>query len=356
MRIGRLPLLALLKVLSPAIAGSKNQVPELCCVWFDGEYASAFNDVVGVRIKFPTEFTGGLLGEKLIGVLDRSQSKEIDLEIDGEDARLSIGAARIKLTHRPIEDWFWKPEIPDGDAFDAPAEFRDVVGRLLMSVGAASVLNPEQRGVTVVQNGKAADLYSTDAVTLSHAKIDTGKGGLVESGARVILPTPFCELLRAVKSKAEIVLDDNAVYCLTTVDLGADGEESTAKNEMLIFAKLVESDETIKFDEVVKEHVVGSEFVNIPEQLKLRAERAMVLLGEQAVELEVADGQLYLYADTPYGEVDDVVKFAGHPDIKVKVDLEKVHRALDQCDKMTIGKSALVMTGEGGFLHIIATK
>lgn len=353
MKINRTELLGLLKMLTPALANSKNQVQELAQIWFSGEHMSAFNDVLGIRIAFATEFTGGVLGEKLIGVLERSRAKEIDLGLDGDDALLKIGAARIKLTRRPIEDWFWQPEIPEGDGYIATKTFREAIDAALLSVGTSNTLNPEQRGITIIQNGKAADLYSTDAVSMSWVTMDTSKQPLFDHSDRLIMPTLFCEQIKSLKGDAELRFDENAVYCLTAVDPSGKKE---SLHDVLVFSKLIEDENPVAFDDVVKQHVNGEEGVEIPTQMKLRAERAMVLLGNQPVELEIADKNLYLYAQTPYGEVDDVLKIGDHPEIKVKIDVSLLVRAFDSCDRMRVAKNGVVMTGPKGFTHIVATK
>ncbi len=350
MKISRLGLLGLLKALGPAIAGSKNQLPELSCVWFSGSHASAFNDVLGIRVAFATEFTGGVLGEKLLGVLERSRAKEVDVVIEGEDALLKIGAARIKLTRRPIEDWFWKPEVPEDAGYAVTKPFRDAIDLLLLSVGSASVLNPEQRGITVIQNGKVADLYSTDAVSLSWTQVDTSKQKVFDHSSRLILPTTFCEQVKSLKNDAELRFDENAVYCLTKFGEGDDQAEA------LIFSRLVEDDNPVPFEDVVKQHVTDDKGVEVPTQLKLRASRAMVLLGDQPVQIEVEDNHLYLFAQTAFGEVDDVLKVGNHPNVKIKIDMALLHRALDGRERMTIAEHGVVMTGPESFVHIISVK
>lgn len=353
MKINRQELVGLLKTLTPAVGDAKNAVQELSHVWFDGKYVSAFNDVLGIRIEFPTDFTGGMIGDKLIGVLDRSQAKDVDVGIDGDDVLLQIGRARIKLTRRPIEDWFWTPEIPETDGYAVTSEFREAIDLALMSVGAAKVLNPEQRGITIVQNGEAADLYSTDAVSLSWVKVKTGNKPITTSGDRLILPTLFCEQVSAAKGRSELRFDDNAVYCLTRL---GESKESDKHREMVVFSRLVEEDEPVSFEGVVSQHVTENAGVEVPPQLKMRAERAMVLLDEQPLEIEVDDGNLYLYAQTPYGEIDDMLKLPGHANVKAKLDVSLLHRALDGRERLSISRSAVVVTGPSNFVHIIACK
>lgn len=364
MKLGRAELLGLLKALNPAVASSRNQLLELAHIWFSGTHVSAFDDLLGIKIEFETEFTGGVLGEKLIGVLERSRARDVDIGLDGDDLLMKIGAARIKLTRRPIEDWFWNPEIPKEDGFTITKSFQQAVDMALLSVGASNVLNPEQRGITIIQNGKAADLYSTDAVSLSWVQVDTTKQPVFNHSNRLIIPTPFCQQVKSLKGEAELRFDENAVYCLTSITLvegsKKEGEERKAVvAEALIFSKLVEDDNPVEFERLVKQFTGGDVelAIEVPGQLKLRAERAMVLLGDQPAELSVEEGHLYLYAQTPYGEVDDVLKIEStHPDVKAKIDVALLARALDVCTKISITKQSLVLTGPNNLVHVVACK
>jgi hypothetical protein len=207
-KFNRLELLRILRALSPALGNSRD--PILSRVWFDGEHVSAFNDMLGIKIVFPTEFTGGVLGEKLIGVLQRSRARTVYIRGDGDDALIKIGNARITLSRQPIDDWLWKPEVPKRPRFPVTIALRDAIAATLLTVGSANVLNPEQRGITIIQNGKAADLYSTDAVSMSWVRIDSK---VCESGTRLILPTPFCERLTSLKSDAELRFNSHEERC-----------------------------------------------------------------------------------------------------------------------------------------------
>jgi hypothetical protein len=348
-KIDRTLLLGLLKAVSPALAGSKNQVQELSNVWFSGDSVSAFNDLLGIRISLRTEFSGGIMGSKIIGVLDNSRARQVDITGTGEEALLKIGAARIKLTRRPIEDWFWEPEVPEAQGYRVGREFREVISLLLMSVGSANVVNPEQRGITVIQNGLAADLYSTDAVTMSWVKFATEQK-IVDTADRIILPTPFCECLVALKHDAELRFDENAVYCLTKLVIGEE------QFDMMIFSKLVDDENPVPFERVVKDCLGDDQKFEVPSRLKMCTDRAMVLLENEPAELEIKDGYLLLYAQTPHGEVDDAIKIGDCGEVSIKIDVALLRRALEGREQMSVSKHCIVLTGPGDFTHIIATK
>lgn len=351
MKVNRMEFLSLLKALSPAIANERNAVRELSHIWMDGIHISAFNDLLGIQIDFPTDFTGGVLGEKLIGIIERSQADTVDVNVDNDAMLLKIGRANIKLECRPIEDWFWKPQVPEEPGYAVTQKFREAVELLLISVGSSNVENPEQRGITVIQDKTGADLYSTDAVTLSWFRIDTGNKPVVVVGTRLIMPTVFTEQLIKL-GEAELCFDENAVYCLTEIE--PTGEKGN-RYDMLVFSKLVADENPVSFTDVVNQHVTDYEGVAVPAALKAQIERAMVLLTEEPLNVEVKDNDLHLYAQTPYGTIDDHLELS-HPNVKAKLDAALLNRALEGRELIVLSTEAVVLRGPGAFLHIVAAK
>lgn len=370
MIVNRNELLAALKIAAPALAGAKNQVLELSHFWFDGTHLSAYDDLIGVKLDFPTEFKGGVLGDKLIGVLECCSDKEVEMtrEDDG-NLMLTAGGAMITFALRPIEDWFWHPEPPEkAESYRLTKEFIQAVELTLLSVGSAKILNPEQRGITIIQNGDvSADLYSTDATAISWMQVPLAKGERVLSPEmdRCIVPTQFCEILtKNAKPNSEILFDENSVYLYEVIKLG-EGEDRDA--QVLFFSKLVEDETPLPFEDVVQGYIKGKGSFPIPGLFKQAIDRSLVMLeAEQPADLRVGKGEtkktadrnyLYLYAETPHGVVDDAVEIKGeHPHIKVRVDSSLIKRGLDGRETMTVTDECLVMTGPKGFIHIVATK
>src|SRR6266446_7416930 len=148
MKINRQIFLGALKLASVALSNNKNQVEELNHFWFDGNHLSAFDDVLGVRVSFETEFKGGVKGDVLLGILENSRAKDVTIEQDDDknllikvnnhkskDESIKVGAARVKLALRPIEDWFWKPGLPVDIGYNITDEFLKGVDLTLLSVG-----------------------------------------------------------------------------------------------------------------------------------------------------------------------------------------------------------------------------
>src|SRR5579863_1775696 len=128
MKISRTNLLATLKLASPALASNKNQVLELSHFWLDGEFLSAYDDVIGIRVGCKSDVEGGVPGDKVVGVLENSRARDVTLEVaKGGNMLLKAGSAHITLAMRPIKDWFWHPEVPDRDGFVITEEFQRAI-------------------------------------------------------------------------------------------------------------------------------------------------------------------------------------------------------------------------------------
>lgn len=360
MKINRAALLSALKFASPALAGDKNAVEELSHFWFDGKYLSAYDDLIGVRLEFPTEFTGGVRGDKLVGVLENSRALTVTLEPEDDgNLVLKAGSAIITLALRPIEDWFWTPQLPDEDGYRVDKDFLSAISLALMSVGSTKIMNPEQRGVTVIEQDGDVDFYSTDSLAISWMRVPSNNGRVLGQGmSRCILPTQFCELFtKTMKAGAQVIFDESAVYAFDTVKLGTEKNEQEA--QMMLFSKLVDDENPLPFERVVQDYISAKGSFLIPKRLRMSVDRALVMLESgQATDLSVKDGSLLLYAKTDHGIVDDELELEkfNHPDIKIRIDFGLLKRALDGREKMTVTNECLIMTGPTGFYHIVASK
>lgn len=338
----------MLKVLGQAVASSRNPLQELSNIWFSGDSAIAYNDMIGIKIAFETDFRGGIAGDKIIGVLENSGADQVDIGVEEADLLIKMGRRSIRLLRQPYDDWFWDPKTPDQRGFAVDKSFRDAIGCVLVSVGASSVINPEQRGVTIVQDGGVADLYATDAVTLSWMEVD---GAILDKGKRVILPTEFCEILRSLRETAELCfVEDEGVYCLTKIDVGG------RPHDAMFFSKLVPDDNPVNFRRVVDDCVRGDKGFKVPSALQECVDCALVIMDDLAADFGVKDGALTLYAATSHGEVNESIDIGDYKDISVKLDVRLMKRALAGRERISISDSCIVLTGPAGFTHIMSTK
>ena len=363
MKINRIELLSILKTAAPALSSNKNLVEVMAYFWFDGKTVSAYDDMIGIQVDFEQgEFTGGLQGDKLLGLLENSLAVNVIITVEDKNI-LRVKAAKtvVDFPLKPIEDWIWNPELPDTKPYKVTEEFLNMISLLLLSVGNGKVMNPEQRGITVVPGKGHSDFYSTDALTLSWMRL---KGTVVSD--RVVLATPFCEQIKSsvsVGSKLYVDSTDEGggVYCECSVEIAKDVTVS-----VLLFGRLIldENPESHDFEAAIRENPITDTAFNVPSKLKGALDRALVFIrAEKMMTIGVGpkikgDGEMVYLKSAPEDEIDfnDYVDLDSteHPDISAKVEPQLLRRALDGREKMAVTDSTIILSGPGDFIHIIS--
>src|SRR5260370_904174 len=104
--------LEVLETTKPALS-TKELIEELLHFWSDGKFITAYNDQsLGIQVPFESEFKGGIRGTIILGMLEHSRAKQIEMEIPEEgEATIKCGRARIKLPLLPPERAIF--ELPD---------------------------------------------------------------------------------------------------------------------------------------------------------------------------------------------------------------------------------------------------
>lgn len=362
MKLPRTALLSALRAAKPALAEGTNQLEALSHFWFDGELVSAFDGTLGIQVKLKTDFKGGVLGAKLLSVLEKSESTDISLTKSDDDNLVLSGESgdelfeQIKFALRPITEWFWAPPVPQVPEVKLDDDFIKAVRSLLFSVGSGKVLSPKERGLTFVQYEDALDMYSTDLHTLSWVTVEPGQPVLTADN-RAVVPTLFCEQLSKFKENARLRIDTMGAYL--EGDIKVDEEETTS---VVMYVTLIEEDAPLQVEIITEKFDAAEDKFDIPARMRSSLDQAVVLIGDgQPLEVNVGDnkkgGYLKFLAQSPFGHFDDEIPYEGeHPRIKVKVDASLLRRGIEGRKKLSVTKSCVVTTGPGNFVHIIATK
>jgi len=365
MRVTRSLLLAVTELASPALGTAKNLVPGLSHFWFDGDTLTAFNDILGIRVAFLSDFTGGVEGERLLGILKNSTAKNVTLEARTERRRevlsVEIGSVVVTLPLRPVTESLFHEQFPDDIQRECLVDkpFIDKIKLVMLSCGNKKLASPAERGVTIIQGKSHVDAYATDEVTVSWVRLDNCA---VMLPGRVIWPRDFCDyLVRYFGDGTRVFVTEDAVWCQTAKD--SDGYNVT------VYARLIEDNTPSDFAAFVGRYkdAVAVAF-KIPGDLSKALLRAEAMLPEKAsVELEVTevtgdDGDvrvLRLYSDTATGVFDDMVELdgaAGHAELRVLADVKLIRRALSGRTSLAITGGCVVLTGPEGFFHFIANQ
>jgi DNA polymerase III sliding clamp (beta) subunit (PCNA family) len=350
MNFQRKELLDTLNIVKPGLA-SKDLVEELTCNWFQGDTLYAYNDLIGIQIPFKTDFTGGLRGSLLLGLLDKSRAKEVSISPLNDGNEMLLKAANTRLTLALLEQnrALWEvPEFDKSKSFVIGKDFLLALENVLISIGGDTSI-PDQLGVTLLATNDTLDLFTTDNSTISWYRLPKPKGYNVE---RVIIPAIFCEqLLRLCKDGAYLVVTDEAVMAQNSKGI-------------FLFSRLIESQRPLDLADIVASSLPETyeeNLITVPSRLKLAIERVNIVLENhvgQPADFYIEEGSnfLRLYAKTDNGEIKDSMKLdQEHSIVRISVDPTLVKRALNGRTQFLLTDNCFVLAGPGEFIHLIST-
>jgi len=363
MKLRRKALLSALRAVRPALAEGTNQLEALSHVWFDGETVSAFDGSLGIQVALKTDFKGGVLGDKMLSIVDKSEATEFELTEGPDENLIMVGrnekeeTEQVKFALRSITEWFWAPPDIDVPVFELGEGFIDGVKSLMFSVGTSKESIPKERGVTIIQSNKSIDMCSTDRQTLSWVVLNTDHPVLTQSRS-VIIPTLFCEQLTKFKEGSRLMVD--TMTANLTGEIKLDDTESATVS---MYGKLVEEDEPMELNTIAENfEVETAERIAIPSRMRSSLDQAVVLVGPgQALDMRVGadkEGNYITFAaHSPYGEFDDVIWFSGdHRKVKLKVDAALLRRGIEGRKELSVSERGIVATGPDNFVHVVVAK
>jgi len=352
--IDRKTLAAITNMVRPALA-TVSYVPALTHICFDGEQATAFNDIAAIWVRAEMEYQGCLPGEQLIRTLGTFSSDKVNVELlDDGSTMLKSGRSKIKMPTLGIKDFpMPKLRVKDADFLPLDADIIKGIKLCLMNVG-NDPTHAAQMGVTLdIGSEGQAVLFSTDNATISRYQTKTDIE--LPGDSPIIMPTFFCQQLIGLW---EVFKEEDCKLML-----GADYlMVQFGRKKATIFSRVMPELEAMDFakqiDKIVDVSKVKKMVSTIPDSWEACFQRAMLVLeGEADKFTEIADGEpLKLHTKAPMGEADDVMD----PDVAdfkgtVVVDPGLILRASKVAAKVLIGEQVTILTNEeGSFIHLIA--
>jgi DNA polymerase III sliding clamp (beta) subunit (PCNA family) len=344
MRINRIELLNVIKNIEPALA-IKPIIEELTFVWFTGTHAYAYNDVIGIVVPLPTEFTGSMKGTLILAMLDKSRAKEVEiLPGDSNEVLIKAANARLNLAYYGMDRSIWDvPKFDTALSFPITTDFIKAIGNVMVSVGADTSI-PDQLGVTLIPADNILYMFTTDSKSLSRAMIPFD----CKFENRIILPASFCEqLLRLFKDGGRIQLHSDSVVAIN-------------KDGVILFSRLIETPRPLEFHSTVDSvlsQLKSRNLVPIPSRFKLAIERVSIVLQAhlgQAACFQVNNNILQMKADTALGSIKDAMRLEdGHENIEMHVDPHLIKRALSECEDFYLLNSCAILSSEN-FVHLVS--
>ncbi len=351
----RADLLKIAGLVRPALA-TADYIPALTHILFDGEYATAYNDISAIVVRAKIGLNRCIPGDLLIRALSSFGGETVAMAFDAKTNALLVTSGRSKIKLPTLAPADFPFEVPTDTApeLDLTPPIIKGIERCLLSAG-SDPTHPAQMGVTLEADDGKAVLYSTDNVTISRARTESWVE--LPAGSPVILPTFFCEQLISLakafpKAKPILVLLPGGLLVDYVDEVG-----SVAS----LFSKTVVDLTPIDFPTIVGRFVdpakAGKAMVKIPDALDSAFGRALLVLSQEPAKtttVTVEGKMLTLESDSAMGQSDDEIAF-DHPDVTAKVDPALVVRGLKACSKMSITKKVLVLGDDAGdFLHLIS--
>lgn len=351
MIIERLPLLEVLNTLKPAIS-SKNLIEELTHVWFDGEFATAYNDAeLGIQVPLESPFKGGVQGALLLGLLTNSRAKEISM-VPGDEGSMKMKLSRTKadLTVLDLERgksmWTF-PNLNKKHAIAVDEDFCSALRSVLISVG-KDTTTPETLGVTFVKQGDALHLYTTDTASVATIKVPLPDGFKQMKGRRVI-PAAFCEqVLRLCEGGGQLEFANDYVVALSD-------------SNVLIYSRPVEAPKPLPMADWIEKaakYPKSAKF-KVPERLSLALDRMQVMFEGKPGEVmtvQIGDGLLKMSASVQgKGDLKDSVPIPDNvPPVTFRTEPRLIKRAMGLATEMVCTEDSVRMSGDNDFIYLIS--
>ena len=352
---------ALIKIASlvrPALS-TQAYIPALTHIKFDGEFASAYNDVSAIVVKAPVDVEVCLPGELLIRTLNSFGAENISIQESSKDGSVLISSGRSKIKMPSIALASFPLVIPDtkrASEIVLDASILKGIERCLLSVG-NDPTHPAQMGVTLDADDKGnALLYSTDNFTIS--RYQTKSKIELPGDSPVILPTFFCQQLVTL---AKSFPDEEVVLCLVAgallVEFGKVGK---------LFNKTLVDLEPLDFPRIFDKHCkmagLKDRLAKIPDSWESSFSRAMLVLGgevDKITKVVVGEESIKIHSSSSMGDSDDTMGYDGDhldaPQEPFYVDPALVLRASKACGLMAFNERALALAdADAQFTHLIA--
>ena len=352
---------ALVKVTNlvrPALA-TQAYIPALTHIRFDGDYATAYNDISAISVRAKVDVEACLPGDLLIRALNSFGAENIAFQQGAKEDSLVIssGRSKLKLPVLPLDAFpYEEPDTKKASEVVLDHSILKGIERCLLSVG-NDPTHPAQMGVTLDVDEKGnAVLFSTDNFTIS--RYQTKSKIELPGDSPVILPTFFCQQLVTLSKTFN---EDEIVLLLVPGALMVEFGKAAK-----LFNKTLVDLEPLDFPRIFDKHCslksIKERAFNIPDAWDAAFNRALLVLSgevDKATKVTVSDDTIKLHSTSSMGDSDDSMAHDGDaadaPQDAFYLDPSLVVRASKVCGRMAWNEKALSLVDtEHQFVHLIA--
>lgn len=347
MKIERTELIKVLDQVKPALA-TAGSIPELKHIWLDGKFLYAYNGALGIRIAWESELKPcGIPGGVLLGLLNSSSAKELEIKQESTQCDLKMGraSATVPVFKSDANPWPFPAKVPPGPVGvrSIPLTEELLAGlRQVRIIRASKPVRVEHHGVVLFPSTDALVLYTTDSHALAEVPV---KGKWNKELAKVVLPHGFVSQLLGLKAGAKVSVLKDAIIA------EAPGIQ--------VCSNLLDSADVWDLPALVDTKVNGKEKrMIVPEAFAEGLERALVLAGSDLenafVELSVNKKELTLSGRFDQSLLDEKFTLKALGEGKISVDLERLKGLYKETEEFAISKSALLLFGKDDALYLVA--
>ncbi len=219
MNLNRKAFLGQLEQLAPAIVnGSK--IPALANMWFDGENAHAYNGGLGIMVPLATDFSFGVPGKLLLGIVGGKDTEEVEIRANGEGAYIGMGKSKVTLNTLPMEAVAWPYKLPK-DNSPSITLTEDFIGgiRRVLPIQPTKKNRLEHYGVMLFAVAEGCLICTIDSQVL--ASYIVSPVSLPAAAHKIILPWLFAEQLVEQCKPGDVlyVLEDSIIALSDNVSI-----------------------------------------------------------------------------------------------------------------------------------------
>lgn len=295
-------LLDTLRRVEPALS-SKELVPALSHLRFDGVNVTAYDDIIAIETPCSFDLIGGIRGRTLIDFLAASKAKEVEITIEGMAGELLAGRSKLAVPLIGLGDFtFVMPDLEKAVSVPLHQQFILGVEQCMISMG----LDPSQPwmlGQTLVFNSGHITIFSSDGLTASRVSMLAQVPDDIV-GLDLIIPPKFCSMLVELSKK------DQAVE----LALSPDWVVARFASGLKLFSKTVAGVDSSKYNELysgIYADLPKEQFAMIPQGFENCISRAMVVLDavqDKFMELTFGKGEVHFDAKSHLGAAHDKLR------------------------------------------------
>lgn len=339
----RKDLLDTLELVRPALA-TDNLVPIFQNFCFNEGVVYASKDKLTIMAPCEVTESFAVNGKILVELLKNSTVKEVDIQLDKENALVVAGKSKMKLPYMGQDDFLFIE--PEEETWEVMLEIDEELLKafsLCLVTSSSDNTMPAFMGVTV-KGGKQTCLYSCDGDALSRYQL-----GAKSADVQLIVPGEFVDSLLRITETTGCKLGH--LY------LNEEWAVAELGNDFKIFGRILVNDEPLDFEGQLKKYLKNSPpFIDVPDGLAPALSRARVVADPEgkATVVKISGGKLVLSTETHLGDVRDVIGFGDHPDITASVSAKMVATAISICNEMAVFDNCTVYRQGEEFILLVS--